>query len=328
MDIIRLGRSGLRVSRLCLGTMLFGSERSEAESWGILDEARALGITMFDTADAYPFPLEAKLWGRTETYIGSWLRSRRCREEVVIASKCVNRSGPGHNDYGGSRKHILEACEASLRRLGVEAIDLYYLHNPRTDAEMEETLAALDHVIRKGKAHYVGLSNFEPWQLALAMEIIGTERLVPISALTCRYTLLHRAPERELFPLAAAKGFAVVPYWSLGAGMLTGRHSRASQLPPGLRFDRGEWAERHSGPAWVEKVFDVAEATQSIGEAEGMKPAQVTVAWLLSRPTVTSPVVGVSRPDQLKPLAEAVDMKLSAESIEHLEQVSEPFLWR
>jgi 1-deoxyxylulose-5-phosphate synthase len=328
LEVRRLGRSGLWVSPLALGTMLFGSERTEAEAWAILDRAHELGLTLLDTADAYPFPLEAKLWGRTETYIGGWLRSRGHRSDVVVATKCANRAGPGHNDYGGSRKHVLEACDASLRRLGIDAIDLYYLHNARIGAPLDETLGAMDQLVRQGKVHYVGISNFEPWQLALAMDVIGTYHLAPVSAVTCRYTLLHRTPERELFPLAEAKGHAVVPYWSLGAGMLTGRHKRTSELPPGWRFDRGEWADRHRGADWADRVFDVAEAVDRVASAQGLTLAQVTVAWLLSHPVVTAPVVGVSRPEQLDELVAASEVRLPTELLELLDVVSEPFLWR
>src|SRR5215472_14305996 len=237
METVNLGRSGLRVSRLCLGTMIFGTQLEQDAAFAVMDRALELGIDFVDVADVYPVPPNPKLWGRTEEIVGAWLHERRPR--VTVATKCVNRVGTGANDLGRSRKHVIEACEASLRRLQVERIDLYYLHHSDTGAPMDETFEALDRLVQDGKIHYVGISNFEAWQLGLAAAITGERRLARPVALQPRYNLLNRVPERDLLPLAAALGMGVLPYNPLGAGMLTGKYRRGQEPPEGSRFSMG-----------------------------------------------------------------------------------------
>src|SRR6267143_1944332 len=163
MESVRVGRSGLQVSRLCLGTMIFGSQRDQSEAFAIMNMAAELGIDFVDVADVYPVPPSSETWGRTEEIVGAWLQGKR--ERFVVATKCVNRVGPRPNDSGGSRKHVIEACEASLLRLGRERVDIFYLHHSDLQAPLDETLEALDRLRQAGKYHYVGLSNFEAWQL-------------------------------------------------------------------------------------------------------------------------------------------------------------------
>ena len=189
METVNLGRSGLRVSRLCLGTMIFGTQLDQDAAFAVMDRALELGIDFVDVADVYPVPPSPDLWGRTEEIVGRWLSARRPR--VTVATKCVNRVGTGANDLGGSRKHVIEACEASLRRLQVERIDLYYLHHSDTGAPMDETFEALDRLVQDGKIH-VGVSNFEAWQLGLAGATIAERRLARIAAVQPRYNLLNR----------------------------------------------------------------------------------------------------------------------------------------
>jgi len=234
METVNLGRSGLRVSRLCLGTMIFGTQLEQDAAFAVMDRALELGIDFIDVADVYPVPPDPSLWGRTEEIVGRWLCDRRPR--VTVATKCVNRVGPGANDVGGSRKHVIEACEASLRRLQVERIDLYYLHHSDTGAPMDETFEALDRLVQDGKIHYVGVSNFEAWQLGLASAIVAERRLARITAIQPRYNLLNRTYERDLLPLCGATGIGVVPYNPLGAGMLTGKYRRGQEPPAESRF--------------------------------------------------------------------------------------------
>jgi aryl-alcohol dehydrogenase (NADP+) len=324
METVNLGRTGLRVSRLSLGTMLFGTQCDEAASFAIMDAAAEVGIDFLDTADVYPVPVGPSTWGRSEEIVGRWLRGRR--ERVVLATKCVSRVGPGPNDAGGSRRHVIEACERSLRRLGTDRIDLYYLHHPDLGAPYEETFAALDQLVRDGKVLYLGVSNFEAWQMALAMQAVAAHRLAPIAAIQPRYNLLHRPAERDLLPLCRAAGIGVAPYNPLGGGMLTGRYRRGDEPPEGSRFARGDWGRMYRGRYWSERMFDVAEAVVDVAKADGATPAQVALGWLLTRDAVTSPIVGASRPEQVRDAAAAVGKRLSADSLTRLDEVSRVFL--
>ena len=324
METVNLGRSGLRVSRLCLGTMLFGSQCDEPSSFAIMDAAAEVGIDFFDVADVYPVPVSPSTWGRSEEIVGRWLLGKR--ERFVVATKCGNRVGPGANDQGGGRKHVIEACEASLRRLRTDRIDLFYLHHPDAGAPLDETLEAFDRLVRGGKVLYVGLSNFEAWQVGLALALIAERRLSRLAALQPRYNLLHRPYERDLFPLARAAGIGVVPYNPLAAGMLAGRYRRGEAPPEGSRFARGDYGRMYQGRYWSDRMFDVAEAVAEIARAEGLTPTQVALAWLLANDAVTAPIVGASRPEQLRDSAGAVGRALSAESRTRLDDLSRPFV--
>jgi len=323
MDGVHVGRSGLRVSRLCLGTMIFGSQRDQSEAFAIMDMAAELGIDFIDVADVYPVPPSSETWGRTEEIVGAWLQGKR--ERFVVATKCVNRVGLGRNDSGGSRKHVIEACEASLRRLKTDRVDVYYLHHSDLDAPMDETLEALDRLVRDGKVHYIGVSNFEAWQVAMAMEAIAKSNLARVAVLQPRYNLLNRPYERDLLPLARASGMGVVPYNPLGAGVLTGKYKRGEEPPAESRFAQGEYGKMYQGRYWSERVFDVADAVAELARENGCTSAQLAVAWLLAQPEVTAPIIGASRPEQLVETAKAVGLSLSESTMQRLDQVSQPF---
>ena len=324
METVNLGRSGLRVSRLCLGTMIFGTQLDQDAAFAVMDRALELGIDFVDVADVYPVPPSPDLWGRTEEIVGRWLSARR--PLVTVATKCVNRVGTGANDLGGSRKHVIEACEASLRRLQVERIDLYYLHHSDTGAPMDETFEALDRLVQDGKIHYVGVSNFEAWQLGLASATIAERRLARITAVQPRYNLLNRTYERDLLPLARATGTAVVPYNPLGAGMLTGKYRRGQEPPADSRFGWGEYGRMYQRRYWSDRMFDVAEAVEAVAGEVGVSPARVALAWLLAQPDVTAPIVGASRPEQLDDSVGAPEVQLSSEQLDRLAEVSQPFV--
>jgi aryl-alcohol dehydrogenase (NADP+) len=323
VEVIRLGRTGLSVSRLCLGTMLFGSQVDETQSIAILDEAERLGIDFLDTADVYPVPVGPATWGRSEEIAGRWLRGRRDR--FVVATKCVNRVGPGANDAGGSRKHVIEACERSLRRLQTDRVDLYYLHHAELAAPIDEAMEALDRLVRDGKVLYAGLSNFDAWQLALALVAIAEGGLCRLAALQPRHSLLHRVSERDLFPLARAAGIGVVPYNPLAAGMLAGRYRRAAGAPEGSRFARGDWGRMYQERYWSERMFDVVEVLEAVAREEGLTPAQAALAWMLQQEAVSAPIVGASRPEQLRDSAGAVGRRLSPAQLTRLDGVSAAF---
>src|SRR5215831_214956 len=324
METVNLGRSGLRVSRLCLGTMIFGTQLEQDAAFAVMDRAVELGIDFIDVADVYPVPPNPKLWGRTEEIVGQWLSERRPR--VTMATKCVNRVGTGANDVGGSRKHVIEACEASLRRLRVERIDLYYLHHSDTRAPMDETFEALDRLVQDGKVHYVGVSNFEAWQVGLASAIVAERRLARITAVQPRYNLLSRTYERDLLPLCGAAGIGVVPYNPLGAGMLTGKYRRGQEPPAESRFGWGEYGRMYQRRYWSDRMFDVAEAVAALAGELGVSPARVALAWLLAQPAVTAPIVGASRPEQLDDSVLALDIGLTSEHLDRLAKVSQPFV--
>jgi 1-deoxyxylulose-5-phosphate synthase len=324
MDAVNVGRSGLLVSRLCLGTMIFGSQLDEAKAFAVMDRGVELGIDFFDTADVYPVPPAPDTWGRTEEIVGRWLRSRGT--PITLATKCVARVGPGANDLGGSRKHVIEACEASLRRLQQERIDLYYLHHSDLGAPMEETLEALDRLVQDGKVHYVGVSNFEAWQLGLAMSLAAERRLARIAIVQPRYNLLNRTYERELLPLCRAAGIGVAPYNPLGAGMLTGKYRRGDEPPADSRFGLGNYGRMYQQRYWSDRMFDVVETVTAVGQEVGASAAAVAVAWLLAQPDVSSPIVGASRPEQLDDSLRALEVRLSREHLDRLGEVSQPFV--
>lgn len=324
METVNLGRSGLRVSRLSLGTMIFGSQLDEEASFAVMDRAAELGIDFFDTADVYPVPPSHQTWGRTEEIVGRWLRSRG--RAVTVATKCVNRVGPGPNDLGGSRKHVIEACEASLRRLQIERVDVFYLHHSDLGAPMEEALEALDRLVQVGKVHYVGVSNFEAWQLGLATALAAERRLVRVTVVQPRYNLLNRVYERELLPLCRALSIGVAPYNPLGAGVLTGKYRRGDEPPEDSRFGLGEYGRLYQRRYWSERMFDVAETVKEISLEVGASPAAVALAWLLAQPDVTSPIVGASRPEQLDDSVRALEVQLSKEHLDRLAEVSQPFV--
>src|SRR4029077_13227328 len=276
MEGVRVGRSGLQVSRMCLGTMIFGSQRDQPEAFAIMDMAAELGIDFIDVADVYPVPPSPETWGRTEEIVGAWLQGKR--DGFVVATKCVNRVGPGRNGSGGSRKHVIAACEASLRRLKTDRVDLYYLHHSRPDAPMDETCEALDRLVRDGKVLYIGVSNFEAWQVAMAMEAIAKSNLAHIAVLQPRYNLLNRPYERDLLPLARASGMGVVPYNHLGAALRTGKYKRGEDPPAESRFAQGDYGKMYQGRYWNDRMFDVSETVGALGRQHGCTPAQLAVA--------------------------------------------------
>jgi aryl-alcohol dehydrogenase (NADP+) len=307
MDSTRLGRTGLRVSRLCLGTMTFGLQCDEPTSRAILDAAAAGGITFLDTADAYPLGGTFETVGRTEEIVGRWLRGRR--HEFILATKCFNPMSERPWDRGSSRKHVLDAIDASLRRLGTDHVDLYQLHMWDPETPLDETLRALDDVVRAGKARYVGCSNFQAWHVARALgrsEALGLARLDSVQP---RYNLLFREFERELFPLCAMDGIGVIPYNPLAGGLLAGKH-RAGGAPAG-RFTLGTAGKMYQDRYWHEREFATLELLRSFAVEAGLDLVTLSMAWVMANPVVTAPIVGASKPEQLAPAIAAAGVKLA-----------------
>ena len=316
MQIRRLGRTGLKVSEICLGTMTFGHQSDERTSFDILDKAAHHGVTFLDCADVYPVPPSPETAGKSEEILGRWLKGQR--EKYVVATKCRMRVGHGPNDEGLSRKHILKAAHDSLRRLGTDYIDLYQTHSPDPDTPLDETLWALDDLVRSGKARYVGCSNYPAWQLALALGISDTHGWARYDCVQPRYNLLYRDIEAELLPLCRDQGIGVIVYNPLAGGFLTGKyrdHQAASQ-PDSGRFALGKTGELYRDRYWQHAQFEVVDHLAKFFEPRGKALVQVAVAWALQQPGITSAIVGASRAEQLEQSLTAINLKLDDEEKE------------
>jgi aryl-alcohol dehydrogenase (NADP+) len=323
MRHVRLGRTGLSVSRLCLGTMTFGLQCDEAASAAILDHAAAGGITFLDTADVYPLGGGLDSVGRTEEILGRWLQGRR--HDFVIATKCSGAMSARPWDRGSSRKHVLDAIEGSLRRLRTDYVDLYQLHHPDLETPIDETLRALDDVVRAGKARYVGCSNFRAYQVARALgrsEVLGVARLDSVQP---RYNLLFRQVERELLPLCQEEGLGVIPYNPLAGGFLSGKHHRAAGPTAGTRFTLGSAARLYAERYWHEREFATVEALRPLAAEAGMSLTHVAVAWVLAHPAITAPIIGASRPEQLDDVLPAVEKALVADLKARLDELTREY---
>lgn len=313
MDYVRLGRTGLQVSRLCLGTMTFGLQCDEPTSHAILDTAYDAGITFIDTADVYPLGGGHETVGRTEEIVGSWLLANPGRrDDIVLATKCVGSMGDRPWQSGASRRHIVEAVDASLRRLGTDRIDLYQLHSPDPATPIDETLQALDDLVSAGKVAYVGCSNFLAYQVARAVgrsEALGLARFDSIQP---RYNLLFRQIERELLPLAAEESIGVIPYNPIAGGMLTGKHLRGTPTS-GTRFTLGSAQGRYQERYWNDAAFDKVDELAPLAAEAGVSLMTLAVSWVLANPAVTSPIIGASKPEQLADSVAALEHPLDAD---------------
>ncbi|MGN5634954.1 aldo/keto reductase [Streptomyces sp. AC154] len=312
-----LGRSGLRVSELCLGTMTFGQDTDEAGAHRVLDAFTEAGGTFIDTADVYH-------QGVSEEIVGRWLKGRT-RDDLVVATKVFGTTGEAPNAGGLSRKHILSAVEASLRRLGTDHIDLYQTHVWDATTPIEETLATLDTLVRSGKVRYLGASNVSASQLQRAQDLAarnGWERYISLQPL---YNLLAREVEWELAPVSVAEGVGIIPWSPLQGGWLTGKYRRGmSEAAPDTRearyqreLGREAWRERDNEETWR-----VVEAVVAVAEETGRTPAQVSLRWLLGRPGVAAPIVGVRTVEQLSDNLGAVGWELTPEQTARLDEAS------
>lgn len=313
MRIKQFGRTGLRVSEICLGTMTFGNQADEPTSFAIMDRALDAGVTFFDTADVYPSGATEAQKGATEEVIGNWLQRRGTREQIVLASKCAGTMGPGPNDSGLGRKHIIAACEASLRRLKTDYLDLYQAHHPDPATPIEETVRAFEDLVRAGKVRYVGCSNFQAWRLGEALwasERAGVGRFISAQS---RYNLLFRMIEDEIVPLCQSQGLAIMAYNPLAGGILTGRYRGVREAQPNTRFGLERSGAMYQRRYWNEEMLGAAERLGDFLEPRGKSLTQVALAWTLAQPFVTCAIVGASRPEQLADSLPAVDLTLDDE---------------
>jgi aryl-alcohol dehydrogenase-like predicted oxidoreductase len=313
MDHRRFGRTGLRVSRLGLGCggfggvgsepSLFGRGEDEAAAFAIMDRALELGINYFDTANSYG-------GGRSEEMIGRWLRARGTRDQIVLSTKVFNRMGPGPNDGGLSRRHVLQAVEASLRRLQTDWLDLYVTHDVDPETPLDETLRALDDLVHQGKVRYVGASNIEAWRLTRALWTSDRLGLCRFDGVQNEYNLLHRGIEAEMLPLAADQGLAVTPFSPLAGGLLTGKYSPGAEPPAGSRLTL---RPEPYVALMAEPTFRAIDALRAEAAERGVSMAALALAWVHSHPLVTSALVGPRSPEQLGPAVESFQVALTPE---------------
>jgi aryl-alcohol dehydrogenase (NADP+) len=289
-----------------------------------MDKAAEDGITFFDTADAYPLGGDQSLRGRTEEIIGRWLKGKR--DDFIIATKCFVPMGNRPFQAGNSRRHIMNAVEASLRRLGTDYIDLYQLHGFDPTTPVDETLAALDQLVRAGKVRYIGCSNWLAYQLARAIGRSEARGLAVFATVQPRYNLLFREFERELFPLCQEEGVGVIPYNPIAGGMLSGKHDRTKDPDLGTRFGYQNYAGvMYRDRYWKDPVFDAVEALAKVAAEAGLPLPTLAVAWVLSHPAITSPIIGASRPDQLEATTKAVDVKLDPAIAKRLNELTREY---
>lgn len=321
MEYTRFGSTGLQVSRLCLGTMTFGYQCDEPTSAAIMDRAYEAGITFFDTADAYPLGGPAGASGTTEDYVGRWMQ-RAGRDNIILATKCFAPTGPNRWDQGNSRKNIMRAVEASLRRLQTDYIDLYQVHFWDANTSIDETVTALHDLVQSGKVRYVGCSNFTAYQLARSIGRAEALRLTKFVSVQPRYNLLYREIERELLPGCQYDNIAVIPYNPIAGGMLSGKHVFESGPTEGTRFTLGNASGRYQNRYWHQPLFEMVEALQSIASDAGMSLVQLAVAWVLANPAITAPIIGASKPDQLADSIAAAAAPLDPAVKSHLDQLT------
>lgn len=320
MKYRKLGNSGLSVSSLALGTMGFGTETPEAEAFAILDAFLDAGGNMIDTSDVYG-------GGASEELLGRWRSSRPDKtSRLVIATKARFGTGPDVNDCGSSRPHLHRALNTSLRRLGVDAIDLYQLHGWDPLTPVEETLSFLDAAVRAGKIHYVGLSNFTGWQLQLVLSTARAMGLqVPIT-LQQQYSLVRREIEYEIIPAALHNGIGLLPWSPLGSGFLSGKYTRESKPSSDSRLGNGNAMFSHIGQELFarDRNWATLDAVRQIAKEIGATPSQVALSWVTDRPAVSTTIIGARTIGQLTDNLASAELRLDAEAIAKLDAVSSP----
>ncbi|HZP57116.1 MAG TPA: aldo/keto reductase [Dehalococcoidia bacterium] len=312
MEYRPLGRTGVKVSSLCLGCMMFGGKTSPDDAAAIIDRALDAGINFLDTANVYSR-------GRSEEATGAALKRNGKRHQVILATKVHGVMGEGPLDQGNSRQHIIAQCEASLRRLQTDYIDLYQIHRPQPDIPIDETLRALDDLVRAGKVRYLGSSTFAAWQL---VESLWVSKELGLNRFVCEqppYNLLDRRIERELLPMAQTYGFAVIPWSPLAGGLLTGKYQRGQEPPEGARF------ADQSNPVYRrrlnDRIYDVIEGLQPIADAKGCTLSQLALAWVMQQPGVTSPIIGPRTMEQFEDNIGAYDVEFTEDDLKQINRI-------
>ncbi len=319
METRFLGRTGIRVSPLCLGAMMFGGRTNASDSQKIIDHAFDAGINFLDTANVYND-------GKSEEVVGEALRKNGHRHHIVLATKVHGNMHKGDrwdpNQAGNSRRQIIEQAEASLRRLQTDYIDLYQIHRPQPECPIDETLRALDDLVRSGKVRYIGSSTFAAWQVVESLWVskeYGLNRFVTEQP---PYNLLDRQIERELIPALATYGFGIIPWSPLAGGFLSGKYKRKGAQPEG-RFQDGTHLR---APALLnsERAFDAVEALEGLAAEKGISVSQLAISWTIQQPHITSPIIGPRTLEQLEDNLKALDVKLTTEDLAHIDRISPP----
>jgi aryl-alcohol dehydrogenase-like predicted oxidoreductase len=316
IEVRPLGRTGIQVSTLCLGCMMFGGRTTPADSADIIDRALDAGINLIDTANVYNA-------GKSEEATGDALKRNGKRQQVVLATKVHGRMGEGPNDMGNSRRHIIAQCEESLRRLKTDYIDLYQIHRPDPHIPIDETLRSLDDLVRSGKVRYLGSSTYGAWQL---VESLWVSKELGLNRFVCEqppYNLLDRRIERELIPMAQTYGFGLIPWSPIAGGLLSGKYRRGEAPPEDSRYAgvaRNPVYQRR----WVDGVFDIIEALEPIAQEKGCTLAQMAVAWVAQQPGITSAIIGPRTMEQLEDNLGAADVVLTDEDRKRIDEVLPP----
>ena len=311
MEYKNLGRSGLQVPVVGLGCNSFGRRCDQSATSAVVDKALELGVTFFDTADVYG------PGGLSEEYLGVALQGKR--RDAIIATKFMGPMGDGPLWSGGSRRYIFDAVDASLRRLQTDYIDLYQIHFPDVKTPIEETLRALDDLVRQGKVRYFGCSNFTGWQVVEAQWITKTEHLSPLVSAQNQYNLLDRRIERELVPACDAYGLGVLPYFPLASGFLTGKYRQGEPAPEGTRLaGAGGMADR----VLTEGNFQTLAKLEAFAESAGHSMVDLAIGWLASQPHVSSVIAGATKPEQVEQNVRAAEWKLTAEELAEVDKIT------
>lgn len=309
MEYKRLGRTGVQVSKFCFGTMSFGGDADAAEAARMYAACRDRGFNFFDSADGYSK-------GRAEEILGGLMVGHR--DELVIASKCFNPTSGDINDRGGNRRHIPRAVEASLKRLGTDRLDILFMHRFDDDAAIEETLRALEDLVRAGKVLYLGASNYAAWQIATSLGVAERRGWTRFDVIQPMYNLVKRQAEVEIFPLARAANLAVVTYSPVGGGLLSGKFRPGSRPNDGRLVENASYVRRY-GDEWM---VEAAGAFSEFAEARGVHPVTLAVAWAAAHPDVTCPIIGARSLEQLQPSLDALDFELPAEMRDEISALS------
>jgi aryl-alcohol dehydrogenase-like predicted oxidoreductase len=312
MEYRTLGRCGLKVAELCLGTMTFGHSTDQAEARRMVDLALDAGVNFFDTANTYG-------GSQSEVFLGQALQGRR--REAVVATKFFNPTGPGPNDSGMSRVHIMNAIEDGLERLQMDYVDVYYIHHVDIQTPLEEMLRALDDLVHQGKVRYIGCSNYEAWRLSEALWISETQNLARFVCYQPQYSLVVRDIEYELLPLCQFKGLGVVAWSPLAGGFLSGKYQPGQRALPGTRSEEGwVYPQRYFATNADETLQVLLDVSRNLGHS----PAQVALRWVLEQPAITAAIVGARHVDQLRDNLQAAQWRLPVEARQRLNDVSRP----
>ena len=319
MEYVNLGKSGLKVSRICLGTMTYGSTEwrpwvlNEDQSLPFINRALEIGINFIDTADMYSV-------GRSEEVVGRALKEFAQRKDVVLATKVFFPMGPGPNDRGLSRKHIMDSIDASLRRLQTDYVDLYQIHRWDYETPIEETLLALHDVVKAGKARYIGASSMYAWQFSKALHLADAHGWTRFITMQNHYNLVYREEEREMIPLCNAEGIGLIPWSPMARGFLAGNRRR-EDLGETLRAKTDDYA--HS-LYYTDADFQIADRVAQLASRRSVSPSQIALAWVLNKPNVAAPIIGASRMEQLDQAAASLDIALDDSEMKFLEELYQP----